>query len=260
MLKTMRINAILGIALAIAAGWDSAASAAPITILSSGSATGAFARDGAGTSAFQYTNGNPAIDGVTRSATIGGSSASIDLSFTDGGNTAVIGAVTSQTREGGVGSISQLSIGDGTTANSLRFTADVSASYAFAGFLTGSGGAGGQLSVVARLWDITAGNVQLFLQNTDAYQNPAGNIVIGVPGGDLLGTFIGSPTGNLIAGHEYSLTMRYRDEAVGPADGGYSATGSFAFTVTADVPEPETALILALGLGAILLRRGLRPA
>ena len=259
-MTVVRMHRIVLVALAVLAAGAVSASAAPITILSSGSATGAFARNDAGTSAFQYTNGNPAIDGVTRSAAIGGNSASIDLSFTDGGNTAVIGAVTSQTREGGVGSISQLSIGNGTTANSLRFTADVSASYAFAGQLTGSGGAGGQLSIVARLWDITAGNVELFFQNSDSFQNASGNLVIGVPGGDLLGAFSGSPTGSLIAGHEYSLTMRFRDEAVGPADSGYSATGSFAFTVTADVPEPETALLLALGLGTILLRRRPKPA
>lgn len=255
-----RTHRIVLVALAVLTAGAVSASAAPITILSSGSATGAVARNDTGTSAFQYTNGNPAIDGVTRSAAIGGNTASVDLSFTDSGNTAVIGAVTTQTREGGVGSLSQLSIGDGTTANSLRFTADVGASYAFAGSLVGSGGAGGQLSIVARLWDITAGNVQLFFQNSDSFQDPIGNLVIGVPGGDLLGAFIGSPTGSLIAGHEYSLTMRFRDEAVGPADGGYSATGSFAFTVTADVPEPESALILALGLGAMWLRRGLKPA
>ena len=238
----------------------SPATAAPITILSSGSATGAVARNDSGTSAFQYTNDNPAIDGVTRSAAIGGNSASMDLSITDSGNSAVTGAVTTQTREGGIGSLTQLNTGDGTTANSLRFTADVSARYAFAGSLLDSGGAGGQLSIVARLWDITAGNVQLYFQNSDSFQDPVGNLVIGVPGGDLLGAFIDSPTGNLIAGHEYSLTMRFRDEAVGPVDGGYSAVGNFAFTVTADVPETETALLLALGLGAMWRRRSLKPA
>jgi hypothetical protein len=245
--------------------WSFPVAAGPVTILSAGFATGATVHNGSGGQDFQFINpAATAFDGTVLSAALDGGSANNTLSYIDGGNTAVIGATLNDTRTGTVGALTQTRYCDGTTAGGLRFSADVDSTYSFAGAFTGSGGAGGQFSILIRFWDITAGNIQLFFQNSDSVRNPVGNLTVGVFGGDLLGAFSGSIAGNLVAGHEYSVAFAMTNQAIGLTgggpDSGYTANGNFALTVTAQIPEPGMAGIFTLALAAMGFSRMHRRA
>jgi hypothetical protein len=116
------------------------------------------------------------------------------------------------------------------------------------------------------------GNIELYVElidNTDLF-SPFANLqnssstpnqlfVVGSQDGDNSNDLVGSPTGLLDAGHEYTLVWFYDINNGGGGKGSSdpaTAVGELTLTLT---PEPATiTLLLAGGLGLVARRRGVR--
>jgi hypothetical protein len=130
----------------------------------------------------------------------------------------------------------------------LNFTVDQDSSYVLTGFHALSGEQ--RVSMQVSLMDLTD-DIQLCRDYQYSENAPDELLRLGQPDGEF-NSFTGSATGSVVAGHEYSLSFSYQLVNSLGADDGASSLGAIGLVI---LPEPSTALLMALGLLGVLRRR-----
>jgi hypothetical protein len=139
--------------------------------------------------------------------------------------------------------------GEAQSYGQIFFSVDADAFYDFSGAYTAIDPEGRHVILGASLYDMTLGGVQIFESWQDTYgTTPNENFILGETGGDS-NDLSGSPSGPLIAGHEYRV---YYGALIAdrPLPAVQTATAS-GFVRFAIVPEPGTAGLLLAGLIAL---------
>lgn len=134
----------------------------------------------------------------------------------------------------------------------FNFSLDENVDYALDGLYTAADPLGQRILLQVVLTDLTASST-LFqsYQESNATENES--FTLGLEEGDFINALVGSPTGTLIAGHEYQLfvlsLIQTNDEGAAISA---SASGSATLTF---VPEPSATALVALGLVGLVVRR-----
>jgi hypothetical protein len=151
----------------------------------------------------------------------------------------------------------------------LVFTVLEDTTYSLSGLYSMTGPAN-RINTGITLFDRTA-RVLLFRDESDSRNTANESFILGAGGnGDFFNVLEGSPTGTLLAGHQYAFTFSSFIQAFDRTDGGAKATGCLTLSIggatgggceAATVPEPGS-LALA-GLAALaafgFARRTARP-
>ncbi|MBW2267847.1 MAG: PEP-CTERM sorting domain-containing protein [Deltaproteobacteria bacterium] len=127
----------------------------------------------------------------------------------------------------------------------IRFSVDQNIDYVASGSYSAVDSGGRQIYLNMNMYDVTA-SATVFQSFQLSEATPNESFTLGGSGGDSSNQLLGSLTGTLIAGHEYSLNYNAFIKAYPTAStSGATASGSVSLTF---IPEPSTALLLGLGL------------
>lgn len=134
----------------------------------------------------------------------------------------------------------------------IFFRPDADVDFVFSGIYSALDGTGHPITFSVLLNDLTTSS-SVFASYDFSRDTPNEVFALGQSGGEFSFVF-GLPTGRLLSGHDYALSVLARIEGDPLSDDGiFRATGSVRLEF---VPEPSTALLLGLGLGG--LSRGRR--
>jgi hypothetical protein len=128
----------------------------------------------------------------------------------------------------------------------VYFSVDAPVDYAVSGSYTAVDPSGGHVSLGVSFTDVTE-NAQLFHNAQESFHTPNEHFTVGEQGSDSpeFGDLIGSPTGTLLPGHQYSFIVGSVLQAPGAADGGATGSGTVRLVL---VPEPSAHWLLLTGL------------
>ena len=104
----------------------------------------------------------------------------------------------------------------------------------------------GWIGLSAQLFDLTD-NTMVFRSLQVSQSTVNETLVVGGLAGDLSNTLVGSPTGSLIAGHQYRMGYVYEIHTRPATAGAATADGTFSFNV---IPAPDAAALGLTGLAA----------
>ncbi len=192
----------------------------------------------------------------------GGHSSAIDINWEDTGSGALFDFDVNQARDGTLN-------GNANSTGTLRFTANVGTTFSVSGLYSADDvTSSGRVYSDVYLKNLTDGGAYLFRDYNQSLNTANESFTVGVAGeGDDDNSFIGSATGNLIAGNEYEFRFENLIQAYSGADGGASATGCVTLSIGAasgagscgisSVPEPMPLTMLGAGLAVLGLRRKL---
>lgn len=200
---------------------------------------------------------------LTLASAMGGTSATTYRDWQDTGSGALLDYSFDHSRTGSVGSYAR------SREMRLVFTVLEDTTYSLSGLYSMTGPANRIVSSVV-FNDVTAGAL-LFRSDLESRDTANESLSAGTGGeGDFLNFIGGSPTGTLLAGHQYSFIFDNFIQAFDRTDGGASATGCLTLSIggatggsceVATVPEPGSLALAGLALAAFgLARRKGRPA
>jgi hypothetical protein len=209
-----------------------------------------------GASAGNFFNGTTIPTSTTLDAIVGNVYSKNTIDWSVNGAQTILSFDMDHMRVGAAGSYAQ------TYGSWLTFTANNNEPYELSGYYNVTDvGTSGYVSLFTHLHDVTA-NADLFFNQQYSLNTINEQFVVDDTDGDNYNSLIGSPTGNLIAGHDYELYFEGLVYAYPDADAGASALGNFTLTIgiaNDTVPEPLSLLVWSgLFLGAVAARARVR--
>jgi hypothetical protein len=148
-----------------------------------------------------------------------------------------------------------------SSSATLHFTVNADAVYDLSGAFNMSGSH--RIFFEANLFDLTAGS-HVFANMQESRSTPGQAFTVGQSDGDWTTNVQGSPTGSLIAGHQYRLFYwafldNINDQGAVATDAGASGFGNVRLEMAAagaPVPEPSTLALLSVAtVGVAAARR-----
>lgn len=131
----------------------------------------------------------------------------------------------------------------------IIFSSDTNLTYSFSGAYSSNDPGGRTTSLQAWIFDFTT--FEFVFQSWQRSQTtPNESFVVGGLGGDEINDLIGSPTGTLLAGHQYQFFAAGRIAVPQSATAPSTAHGTGYVTVTF-VPEPSLGSLLIAGIAAL---------
>jgi hypothetical protein len=142
----------------------------------------------------------------------------------------------------------------GWSTGDIYFSVDQDVNYTASGSYTAVDADGRLIDLRAWLYDIT-GISMLFDSTQQSRSTPDESFTLGLTEADYapLNSFSGSLTGTLVAGHDYRFHY-FAMLLANPSSSTTAATASGSVSLTF-IPEPSTALLLALGIVGLAARR-----
>jgi hypothetical protein len=142
----------------------------------------------------------------------------------------------------------------GQSFGRVLFSVDQNVHYAAAGSYAAIDPDGRSVTLNADLLDLTVGSY-LFEASQWSESTPNESFTLGLAEGDFYNLNTGSLVGTLIAGHDYRFFYSARVRTI-PSASPLGATGSGSvFLGFTAVPEPDTAVLAALGLVVLTVSR-----
>ena len=140
-----------------------------------------------------------------------------------------------------------------TSEAEISFIPDVDVDFVMSGVYSSADPDGRVVRLSAELYDATDPSQVYFYSEQESNATPDESLTLGQSGGDYFNVSAGSPTGQLIGGHEYyffvaATIYSWPTSGTNYAHAGGSVTLSF-------VPEPSTATLLGAGLAGIAAAR-----